>query len=255
MSGPMHWTPLLSRRHLRLADIWNQVIGPGDNEARRGVSDTSASDRAVDSPAPWLGGLMFVSLLVMLNLPLFFTAITGMDLYGLFTLEPIAAPPWPLALSTVLSSSMAFAGLTCYRWLWRRQEWFTGGRWGPFTRGVVLSSVPVALAYAPSVVLTSHGGKPGLIAVAGLMAGSLCVTHALRDAGAKLDPTLARDICSLAQLPPSWCSSCSPSEGCWCCIRPSSCRHRAISCGIGNTSGRTWGTRERSSTKGSATPW
>ena len=192
MSGPSHRTLLLPGMYVRLADVWNQVIGPGDNEADRGVSDTSASERAADSPSPWLGSLIFVSLLVMLNLPIFFTTITGMDLYGLFTFEPFSAPPWPLALSTLLSSSMAFAGLTCYRWLWRRQEWFTGGRWGPFARGAVLSGVPVALAYAPSIVLTSHGGKPGLIAVAGLMAGSLCVTHALKDAGAKLDPTLAR---------------------------------------------------------------
>ena len=83
-------------------------------------------------------------------------------------------------------------GYACYRWLWQRQASFTGGRWGPFTRGAVLSGLPVLLAYAPAILLTSHGGKPTLFAVAGLMAGSLCVTHALRDSEVKLDPALAR---------------------------------------------------------------
>ena len=138
-----------------------------------------------------LGVLIFVSLLVMLNLPLFFTLSTGMDLYGFYTVGPVAAYPLPLVLSTLLSSGLAVAGYSCYRWLWRRQARVTGGPWGPFTRGAILSGVPVLLAYAPSIVLTSHGGKPSLIVVAGLMAGSLCITHALRDPETRLDRNLA----------------------------------------------------------------
>ena len=138
-----------------------------------------------------LGVLIFVSLLVMLNLPLFFTLNTGMDLYGFYTVGPVAAYPLPLVLSTLLSSGLAVAGYGCYRWLWRRRAWLTGSSWGPFTRGAILSGVPVLLAYAPSIILTSHGGKPGLIVVAGLMGGALCVTHALRDPETRLDRNLA----------------------------------------------------------------
>ena len=143
-------------------------------------------------PAPSLGGLLLVSLLFMLNVTAIFTVTTGMDLYGFYTLEPVAAFPLPLALSTLLNVSMAGAGYACYRWLWRRQAWFTGGRWGPFTRGAMLSGVPVFLGYAPAILLTSYGGIPSVIAVAGLMAGSLCITHALRDSEANLDPVIAK---------------------------------------------------------------
>ena len=135
---------------------------------------------------------MLVSLLFMLNAHLFFTLNTGMDLYGFYTLDRVSAYPMPAVLSTLLNVALAVAAYLFYRWLYRRQAWFTGGWWGPFTRGAVLSAAPVILAYAPSIVLTSVGGKPTLIAVAGLISGSLLVTHALTDSEARLDPTLAR---------------------------------------------------------------
>ena len=141
-----------------------------------------------------LGGLLFVSLLVMPNLYLFYCLNTGMDLYGFFTLEPVSAHPLPLVLSTLLSSGMAVAGYGFYRWLWRRQAWFTGGGWGPFSRGAVLMCAPVLLTYAPMIVLAHNGDKPSLIAVPGLMAAALCITHALRDPEMQLDPTLARHM-------------------------------------------------------------
>ena len=139
-----------------------------------------------------LGLLVLVSLLVMLNMPLFFTVNTGMDLYGFFTLDPLAERPLPAVLATVLNVALAFAGFACYRWLWRQRGRFTGGSWGPFTRGALLSAVPVFLAYAPGIIFTSHGGKPSQTMVAGLIAGALCVTHALRDTEMKMDAALAR---------------------------------------------------------------
>lgn len=42
-----------------------------------------------------LGLLAFVSLFVMLNLPLFFTVNTGMDLYSFYSVGPISAHPLP----------------------------------------------------------------------------------------------------------------------------------------------------------------
>ncbi len=154
-------------------------------EARRGSSaDTQGT--------AGLGVLLFVSLLVMPNLYLFYCLNTGMDLYGFFTLEPVSAHPLPLVLSTLLNSGMAVAGYGFYRWLWRRQAWFTGEGWGPFRRGAVFMCAPVLLTYAPMIVLAHSGDKPSLIAIPGLMAGSLCVIHALRDPEMKLDPSLAR---------------------------------------------------------------
>ncbi len=44
----------------------------------------------------------------MLNVTLIFTGTTGMDLYGFYTLDPVAAQPLPLVLSTLLNLGMVF---------------------------------------------------------------------------------------------------------------------------------------------------
>ncbi len=164
------------------------------DDAVQGDGDSSASTPVIQRPEPWLGYILFVSVLFMLNATLFFTLNTGMDMYGFYTLEPVSAHPLPAVLSTLLSCVMAVAAYVLYRWLCLRRAWFSGDGWGPFTRGAVLSGAPVLLAFAPGIVLTCVGCKPNLIAVAGLIAGSLCVIHALRDAEMRLDPDLARNL-------------------------------------------------------------
>lgn len=149
---------------------------------------------SIQRPEPWLGYMLFVSVLFMLNATLFFTLNTGMDMYGFYTLEPVSVRPLPALLSTLLSCIMAVAAYLLYCWLCGRRAWFSGYGWGPFTRGAVLSAAPVFLAFTPGIVLTCVGCKPNLIAVAGLVAGSLCVTHALRDPEMRLDPVLARNL-------------------------------------------------------------
>ncbi len=152
----------------------------------------------IGNSQPWLGRVLLVSLLVMPNLTLFFTLITGMDLYGFFTLSVVSARPLPALLSTLLNLCMATAGFTFYCWLWRRQAWFMGKNWDPFTRGAILSTAPVLLAHAPAILLTSNGGKPTQIIVAVLMAGALTITHALRDAEMRVDPSYARFLFAAA---------------------------------------------------------
>ena len=128
----------------------------------------------------------------MLNVTLLFTLNTGMDLYGFYTLKPLSAQPLPAVLCTLLNVFLAVAAYVFYGWLYRRQMRFTGKHWGPFRRGAVLSGAPVLLAYGPSVVLTSHGGKPSVFVVAALITGTLCVIHALRDSEMVLDVASAR---------------------------------------------------------------
>ena len=167
----------------------NRILEHAGQGARR---PGTVSSPMIASPNPWLGHLLLVSLLFMLNLPLFFTLNTGMDLYGFFTLAPVNAYPLPAVLSTILNLGMAALAYVSYRWLWHRLGVDHGRDWGPFTRGAVLSAVPVLLAFAPAIVLTSIGGKATQIAIAGLMVGSLTVTHALKSPDMKLDPAVAR---------------------------------------------------------------
>ena len=175
---------------------------PIREDSWRASEDDLAPTPVTDLPQPWLGRLLLVSLLVMLNLPMTFTLITGTDPYGFFTLESVSAYPLPLVLSTVLSSAMAVAGYVCYRWLRRRQLWFTGGHWIPLTRDAVLCGPPVLLAYLPIILLSSHGWKPTHLALGAVIAGALTVIHALRDSEMSLDPAQARYwfICALGSI-------------------------------------------------------
>ena len=161
-------------------DTW-----PGNGGGAVATSQSGRTD-------PWVGRVLLVSLLVMLNLPMTFTLITETDPYGFFTLKSVSAYPLPLVLSTGLSSALAFVGYAGYRWLRGRQRWFTGGHWSPITRGAVLCGPPVLLAYLPIIVLSSHGWKPTHLALGAVVAGALTVTHCLRDEEMHLDPVLAR---------------------------------------------------------------
>ena len=143
-------------------------------------------------PEPWFGKLLLVSLLVMLNLPVVFTAYTGMDQYGFFTLEPLAEQPWPLVASVILSTASALTGYRVYRLLRQKQNLYAGNRYGAYQRSAVLFGVPVFLAFGPLFFLTGYNDKPTALAVAGILSTSLCITAALSDRDSRLDPALAR---------------------------------------------------------------
>ena len=144
-------------------------------------------------PAPWLGRLLVISLLVMLNLPAVLTGVTGMDQYGLFTLEPVAVWPWPLVLSIGLSSASAGAGYLVYRLLQRR-VWFAGNRYEAYHHNAVIFGTPVAVAFLPVFFLTGYDNKPLMLGVAGIMATSLCLIAALNDHKIHIDAGMARTL-------------------------------------------------------------
>ena len=84
----------------RSSEFW---ISAPTEDRQGGGRSTRAGPGGSDKPAPWLGGL-----LLMLNVTLIFTGTTGMDLYGFYTLEPVAAQPLPLVLSSLLNLGMVF---------------------------------------------------------------------------------------------------------------------------------------------------
>ena len=154
--------------------------------------DRGNAANSVLSPAPWFGKLLLVTLLVMLNLPVIFTGATGMDQYGFFTLAPVAEPPLLLVLSVALSLGAAGAGYITYRLLRRRKDWYFGNRYGAFHRGALLFGVPVAIAFTPPFLLAGYNEKPAILAIAGLVATTLCLTAALNEEETRLDPGMVR---------------------------------------------------------------
>ncbi len=91
---------LAGRGSQKSSEFW---ISAPTEDRQGGGRSTRAGPGGSDKPAPWLGGL-----LLMLNVTLIFTGTTGMDLYGFYTLEPVAAQPLPLVLSSLLNLGMVF---------------------------------------------------------------------------------------------------------------------------------------------------
>ena len=94
---------------------WEFWISAPMQDRQGGRRSDGVGRNGGDRPAPWLGGLLLISLFFMLNVTLIFTGTTGMDLYGFYTLDPVATQPLPLVLSTLLNLVVVAAGYTSYR--------------------------------------------------------------------------------------------------------------------------------------------
>ena len=82
--------------------------------------------------------LLFVSLLVMLNLPLIFVLNTGIDQYSFFTWDVVGQAPYPLALSFCASTALAALASVVHHFLWKQQYLGTQGLPGPFKRAALV---------------------------------------------------------------------------------------------------------------------
>ena len=131
------------------------------------------------TPRP--GRLLFVSLFVMLNLPLIFTLTTGIDQYSLFASDSVGHRPYPLLLSFCASTVLAVLSSIVHHFLWKQQYLGIGGLPGPFKRAALVIGVPIFLAFLPSSLLTVNGGQAYPVAVALLMFGGLIIATALKD--------------------------------------------------------------------------
>ncbi len=136
--------------------------------------------------------LLLLSLLALLNTPIFIALTTGMDQYGFFTMDAVARRPYPVVLS--LAVNVSLAGLACalYRFIWRWESAFIERGWEPIKRTGVAVGIPVFLAMVPSFLMCSTGGKSYYVIIGVLMTGSLCITSALRYPNLKVDRHLAR---------------------------------------------------------------
>ena len=129
-----------------------------------------------------VGGLLLLSLLVMLNLPLAFPLWMGMDQYGLYTVDAIAGVRHlPLALAAIISTSFAFLGYYAYKGLRARPDHPLYREWRAFYRHIFVIGAPVAMAKLPAFVLTFDALKPYFIVAGVLVTASLSVVALLRE--------------------------------------------------------------------------
>ena len=145
------------------------------------------SDRTIEQ-ATDVGKLLFVSLLVMLNLPIVFTLIMRLDHYSLATLPSVSpiVQEWygPYALASievaigVVLASMAYM---LYKWLHRNSSNPMLERWSAFYCHILAIGLPITIAMLPGVLLTVNNGKPYGIIIGALLTGGLSVIAACSD--------------------------------------------------------------------------
>ena len=150
-------------------------------------------------PPRWVGWLLLLSLLVMLNTHLFITLAVGTDQYGLYGGDPypsvLAQKPYTILVSLGFSVLCAFIAYGAYRYIWWR---FTTPRAltpnghskrNPFQQNAIAMAMSVSIAMLPSFLLSYTVLKPYFIIVGALIAIVLCIVGALKDPDVELHPS------------------------------------------------------------------
>ena len=163
--------------------------------------DHVATVPSAHQPPPWLGWLLLISLLVMLNTHLFITLAAGIDQYSLYAADsPVPQPyppalaqqPYPVLLTFLFNVLLAFLAYGIYRLIWRyfaapRATASGGSERNPFKQNAIALAIPVCIAMAPSILLSYTLLKPYFVIVGALIAIVLCIVGSLRDPDVNLD--------------------------------------------------------------------
>ena len=154
-------------------------------------------------PPAWLGWLLLISLLVMLNTHLFITAACGVDQYSLFAADiSVSQPypanwaqsPYPVLLTLLFNVVLAFLAYGVYRLIW----WYFASprsipseNWvrNPFKQNAIALAIPVFIAMVPSAVLGYTDLKAYFIIVGALIVIVLCIVSLLKDPDVNVDPS------------------------------------------------------------------
>ena len=197
LRGVLNWAMLLSSFAQN---------GPPAVEHDGNTPNMDEGADAVQAPVPhqppsWLGWLLLISLLVMLNTHLFITLAAGVDQYGLYAADTtvkqpypaaLAQSPYPALLSFLFSVFLALVAYGVYRFIWWR---FTSprsaqpdnGARNPFKQNAIALAIPVFIAMVPSIVLGYTDLKAYFVIVGALIVIVLCVVGALKDPDVEID--------------------------------------------------------------------
>ena len=156
------------------------------------------SERTIEQ-ATDVGKLLFVSLLVMLNLPIVFTLIMRLDHYSLATLPSVSqiVKEWygPYALASMevaIGVVLALVAYMLYKWLHRNSSNPVLERWSAFYCHMLAIGLPVAIAMLPGVLLTVNNGKSYGIIIGTLLTCALSLIAACSDSRINISSDMAR---------------------------------------------------------------
>ena len=111
---------------------------------------------------PRFAELLFVSLFVVLGAPLLQSALTGIDIYGFFTIPGLAGTVWPIVLSLGVNFGIALAATVVFELLWLRA--YSRADTGSAFAQAAMALVPsFATAYIPAAVFGNIGYETYLL--------------------------------------------------------------------------------------------
>ena len=187
-----------------ISSVWSRLSATtrrNRNRATAEAGDDTVQVPWAHQPPSWLGWLLLITLLVMLNTHMFITLAAGIDQYSLYAADSavpqlypalLAQQPYPVLLPFVVNVLLAFLAYGVYRLIWRyfttqRATSSDGSGRNPFKQNAVALAIPVFIAMAPSLVLCYTVLKPYFVIVGALIAIVLCIVGALKDPDVDLD--------------------------------------------------------------------
>ena len=129
---------MLNCAMLLLSSVWSRLSttrrNPNGGSADAGGDAVQAS--SAHQPPSWLGWLLLITLLVMLNTHMFITLAAGIDQYSLYAADSsvpqlypaaLAQQPYPVLLTFLGNVVLALLAYGVYRLIWLKlvQEWWT----------------------------------------------------------------------------------------------------------------------------------
>ena len=113
---------------------------------------------------------LFLSLFFLLNTPTLQSAVTGMDVYGFYSIAGFAGTPAPLLLTLILNLAISLVAVFTFDVLWKWHDRHHD-KYGPYPRALRILLPPVFFVYLNVVILANSAAWIYFLVVLGIFLG------------------------------------------------------------------------------------
>ena len=132
-----------------------------------------------------VGELFFVSVFFLLNAPNLQAIITGMDIFGFYSIPAITGTALPITLAMVANLAISVAATIIFDVSWKRQ-YGPSGLGSASGRALWIAFPPVAFVYLCVLIFSNAGAWIFFLIVLGILFGSFWGIIAVRDGEVEL---------------------------------------------------------------------
>ena len=137
--------------------------------------------------------LLFVSIFVVLSAPLLQSSLTGIDVYGFFTLPYFTGGSWPLFLSLIVNFAISIAAAGVFGLCWLRA--YSKSPYGSaFGKAAFVLAPSFGVAYVPAAFLGWVGNESYLLAAFAPLCAAFMIMLTLSDPSVKLSEWAAKQF-------------------------------------------------------------